>query len=160
MKEKNLQLNKQGFGLIEIVIGAVVVAIVFIAFSTFILFSRDQTMKAQRKTEAIAAAEEAIEVVRKLRDDAWGNINSKTNETTYYPVDSGSSWNLQETNPDPVSYYTTRVVFSEVTRDATTFNIGPGNPDDQTRKVKVTVTWSDSGTKSISLSTYITNFRN
>jgi prepilin-type N-terminal cleavage/methylation domain-containing protein len=160
MTKKLSQLNNEGFGLIEVLIAAVVIGISFVGFSTFILFSRDQTLKAQRETEAVALAEEALEVVRKMRDDSWSNISGKIVGTTYYPKITGSTWILDTTPPSPSGYYTTRIVFSNVTRDAS-FNIASvGINDPETKKVEASVTWNDSGTKSLSLTTYITNFRN
>lgn len=158
---KQGQKAKRGFGLIEIIITATIITIAFVGFVSFILFSRSATLKAQRNTEAVSLAEEAIEVVRKMRDDTWANISSKTAGTTYYPNISSGAWVLQTSNPNSNSYYTTRIVFSDVNRDGNSNIVTSGGTNDaDTKKLDVTVSWNDSGTKSVKITTYITNFRN
>lgn len=155
-------LSQKGFGLIEIIITAAIIVVSFTAFISFILFSRDATLKVQRKTEAVSAAEEAVEIVRKLKDDNWtANIASLTAGTTYYPKLTGSTWSLTTTNPSPSNYYQTTVVFSSVSRDGS-FNIvsSGGTNDPNSKKVVVTTTWNDSGTKSVNLTSYIGNIKN
>jgi Tfp pilus assembly protein PilV len=154
--------NQSGFGLIEIVITSTIIVVSFTAFLSFILFSRNATFKAQRNTEAVAAGEEAMEVVRKLKDDNWtSNIASLTAGTTYYPKLTGTTWSLTTTNPNTSSYYTTTIVFSNVSRDGS-FNIvtSGGSNDTNSKKVVVTVTWKDSGTKTVKLTGYIGNIKN
>lgn len=157
-----LKVGKKGFGLIEILITATIIAISFIGFLTFILFSRDQTLKAQRKTEAVSLAEEALEVVRKLRDDSYAtNIATKVAGTTYYPTISGSpaAWSLSTTDPGATNGYTTTIVFSNVARDAN-FNIaGSGTDDPDTKQVAATVSYEDSGQKQVQIVTYITDLK-
>lgn len=154
--------SQHGFGLIEILVTASIVAVSFIGFMTFILFSRDQTLKAQRKTEAVSLAEEAIEIVRKLRDDSYAsNIATKVLGTTYYPVISGSpaAWTLTTSVPGSTNGYTTSIVFTSVNRD-TNFNIAEaGTIDPDTKKVTATVTYQDSGTKQVKITTYITDMK-
>ncbi len=153
-----LRLNKKGFGLIELLVVGAIIAISFVGFMTFILFSRDQTLKAQRKTEAVGYAEEAIEVVRKLRDDGYtGNIASKTAGTTYYPTISGNAWSLSTSNPGATNGYTTTVVFSSVNRDGSANIATSGTADPDSKKVVATVSYNDSGNKTVQLTTYITN---
>ncbi|HSX57967.1 MAG TPA: hypothetical protein VLE47_01685 [Candidatus Saccharimonadales bacterium] len=159
IQSSKFKTNEKGFGLIEIIITGVIISISFVAFLTFILFSRDASSKAQRNTEAVAKAEEALEVVRKLRDDGYtANITSKTVGTTYYPTLVSNAWTLSTTNPN--TYYTTTIVLSTVARDGS-FNIaGSGTVDPNTKKVAATVSWNDSGTKNVVLTTYITNIKN
>lgn len=154
--------SQKGFGLIEIIVSAAIITISFVAILSFILFSREATLRAQRSTEALSLAEEALEVTRKIRDDGWtANIASKTAGTTYYPTVSGNSWVLQTTNPSPTSYYTTTIVFSNTSRDASDNIVTSGGTNDpDTKKVVATVSWSDPGTKNVTLTSYITNFNN
>lgn len=157
----NLQKRKEkGFGLIEILIATAIIAVAFIGIIGFFIFSQNATLRGVRNAEATSLAEEAMEAVRKLRDESWtNNIVTKTNGTTYYPVISANKWDLQTTNPDPSSFYTTTVVFSAVTRDANSNISSSGTNDSDSRKVVVTVSWLESGaTKTVPLTTYITNF--
>lgn len=152
--------RSSGFGLVEIVIVGAVVAVSFIGFLTFILFSREQTLKAQRKTEAVSLAQEALEVVRKLRDDSYSsNITTKVVGTTYYPTISGNAWTLSTSNPGTTNGYTTTIVFSNVNRDSNFDIATTGTNDPDTRKVVASVTYEDSGTKTVNLTTYITDLK-
>ena len=162
MKTVNFQKN-QGFGLIEIIITATIIVISFTAFLSFILFSRNATLRVQRNTEAVSSAEESIEVVRKLKDDGWtANIVPLVAGTTYYPKLTGNTWTLVTTNPSPTSYYTPTLVFSSVSRDSNSIIVPSGGvtAEPNMRKVVAPVTWNDSGTKNVQLTTYIANLKN
>jgi len=159
MRNTNNKIDNKGFSLIELLIVGSIISITFVAISTFLLFSRDATLKTKRNTEAIALAEEAIEALRKLRDDSWtSNIATLNVDTTYYPVISGNQWTFSTTNPSPSSYYTTTIVLHAVTRDANDNISGSGTTDADTRQVVATVSWNDSGPKNVDLTAYITNF--
>lgn len=156
------EISHHGFGLIEILVTATIIAISFIGFMSFILFSRDQTLKAQRKTEAVSLAEEAIEVVRKLRDDGYAaNIATKIVGTTYYPTITGTpaAWSLSTSNPGATNGYTTTLVFANVARDANFNIVASGTNDPDTKQVTATVTYQDSGTKQVQITTYITDMK-
>jgi type II secretory pathway pseudopilin PulG len=157
---KNI-FNKKGQSLIEIVIAVAIVVIGFFAVMGFLLFSSSASTKAKHNTEAVILAEQAMEAVRKLRDDSWSeNIRPLLNGTVYYPVISSNHWVLSTTNPGATNGYTTTVVFSAVNRDANDNIASSGTVDNNSRKVVVTTSWNDSGSKSVTLTTYITNFNN
>ncbi len=152
--------NPKGFTLVELLIAGAVIAIAFTAIVGFLLFSQNITLKSQRNTEAVGLAEQAMEAVRKLRDDSWtSNIATLTVGTTYYPSVSGNQWTLVTINPNSSSYYTTKIVLSDVNRDSNDNISAAGTNDPNTKKVVTTVSWSDSGTRSAVLTTYITNFK-
>ncbi len=153
--------KSKGFSLIEIVIAGAIIAVAFTAISAFLLFSRGVTLKIQRNTEAVKLAEQALEAVRKLRDDSWtNNIATLTNGTIYYPSISSNQWGLVTTNPSSSSYYTTTLVFSAVSRDSNDNITSSGTNDPNSRKVVAKVTWTDAGNRNVTLTTYITNFKN
>ena len=153
-------MNNKGFTLVEILIAGAVITVAFTGIVSFLLFSRSVTSKAQRNTEAVSLAEQALEAVRKLRDDSWtANIATLTSGTTYYTTIASNQWSLTTTNPDTSSYYTTTVVFSDVNRDASDNISATGTNDANTKKVVSTVSWNDSGSKKVNLTTYITNFK-
>ena len=164
-KRKKLKINR-GFGLLEIVIVGAIISIGFMAIISFLTFSRGVTFEMGRRTEATSLAEEAMEVVRQLRDDGWlANIASEAVGTNYYlypvvPV-GGDSWTLGIINPGVINnLYTRTVQFATVYRNATTDDIEPtGVEDPDTRKVTVRVSWQEAGrNKEVVLTTYITNF--
>jgi len=153
--------SQKAFALLELLIAGAVIAIAFTAIATFLLFSRAATLKSKNTSEANSLAAEAIEAVRKLRDDGWtANIVTLTNGTVYYPTVSANQWTLTTTNPSPSSYYTTKIVLSAVNRDSNDDIAASGTNDPKSRKVVVSVSWNNSGSKKVSLTTYITDFNN
>lgn len=162
LKVKNfISKNGQtGFGLIEIVIALAIVTVSFISILTFFLFERSSTFKAQYNAEAVSLTEQAMEAVRKLRDESWtNNIATLTNGTTYYPkLQNNNRWILSTTNPNTASFYTTKVVISAVNRDGNSNISVSGTNDPNTRKLVATTSWKNSGSQSVVLTTYITNF--
>lgn len=156
--------KEKGFGLVEILIVGVVVAIGFVGIVAFLINSSGLIFQVTRNTEAVALAEEGMEAVRSMRDESWSsNIDALIAGTTYYPEISGNKWTLSSTDPGPINgLYTRTVVLGNVNRDPVTDDISSsGNPDDSTRQVTVKVTWSENQTtKDVTLVTYITNFLN
>lgn len=158
--------NTKGIGLVEILIVTAVLGVGFLAVISFLIYSRGVTFQVARTTEATTIAEEGIEAVRSMRDEDWGNnIVPLISGNTYYPVVSGvnpdDKWTLT-TAPQPLidNLYTRTVVVENVGRDGSD-DIDPsggGNPDSNTKKVTVTVTWTENGrNKQVQLVAYITN---
>jgi len=128
---------------------------------SFLIYSRGVTFQVARTTEATSFAEESIEVVRVLRDENWTtNIAALTSGTTYYPVISTDKWTLTTTNPGVINnLYTRTVVVEDVGRDANHDILSSGGtPDDNTKKVTSTITWTENGrNKQVVLEAYVTN---
>lgn len=153
--------NKEGIGLIEIVISASIVggalfALLVVAQNSLSLLE-DNTQQAQ----AAYLAEEGLEVMRYLRDQSWNNIGALMNNQDYY---------LQFTEGAPASWAVTAVaqpaVFGAFTRTIRVFdaNRSPtddivsagGVADNKTKRVQVTITWGGPrGPKNFVLETYI-----
>src|SRR3989344_3862453 len=68
---RGLKNSRAGFGLIEILIVGAIIGVGFLAIISFLIFSRGVSFQIVRNTEATNLAEEAVEVVRKLRDSGW-----------------------------------------------------------------------------------------
>lgn len=154
-------MNKQGFGVIEIIVVAGLVSIVFLGLIQLTVLSVRPIEKSVRQAEAVYLAEEAIEVIRTLRNESWANnIATITHGTIYYPTLSGNDWVLTTTNPGAVNgTYTRSLVIAAVYRDANDDIAAQGTLDPKTVKVTTTVTWNErSATRSTALETYLTNF--
>lgn len=158
---------KFSFGIIEIVLS---VAIIFIAMFSMaqasIIFFRFTSIS-DPPQQAAFLAKEGIEVIRFLRDQSWSNYvatSSVITGTVYYPVASGSAWQLSSSNPGLLlGRFTRELVLSSVNRDASgNIVVSGGSPDASTRKVTVTVTWiNEKGLpQTYILGAYITNFLN
>jgi len=151
---------QNGFGLIEILIAGAVITVSLLSVVGFFIFSQSVTLRTVRNTEAVSLAEQAMEAVRKLRDESWDtNIGVLTAGTTYYPTIASDKWTLTSTNPSLGSFYTTTIVFSQVNRDVSDNIAQVGTDDPETRKVDVSVSWQEGqNAKDVSLTMYLTNF--
>lgn len=134
--------QKNGFGLIEIIVSTAVVSIALLSFSQIGVLSLKLLRNAKENLEAILLAQESLEAVRSVRDESWSNIMALVNGTSYYPVVQNSKWVLSPISPGLVNNkYTRYVVFGPVTRD-TQDRIAPtGTLDAGTRSVTSRVLW-------------------
>lgn len=159
---------QKAFGLLELVITTGIVTVALLAFANAAVTFLRASIISSDPHVAAELAQEAIEVVRALRDESWvTEIVPLVNGTTYYPVAGGSKWTLSTTNPGPLKgKYTRFVVLSAVNRDGGGVGDilvgGGGGLDVKTRRVVATVQWVDERgvTRNYSITTYITNFLN
>ena len=153
-----------GFGLIEAVIG--------IALITLFLFGIAESGKLASRLigssslarQAAFLSEEGIEAVKGLRDSGWTfNIAPLVLDTDYWLNFSGGVWVLTSTaQPFLDNRFDRRVRISAVGRDSSDdIVVSGGVIDTGTKKVTVSVAWSDRGaTTTAILSTYVTNLFN
>ncbi len=152
-----------GFGVIEILVAAAVIGtVIFSLFNVFVLADR-LSEEAGDKIRANFLAEEALEVVRYLRDRSWeDNISNLNTGTSYYLAFSGatSRWSIGTSNPGLIDGLFTRTVTVEnVSRDSNDDIVLAGGTDDpKTKKINVTVSWTERGApQSLMLSIYLTD---
>ena len=152
-----LSKKQKGFGLIEILIVGAVISIGFVGLVAFLVSSSGTTFKITRNTEAAALAEEGVEAVRSMRDESWSLVSTAG---TYYPEISVDKWTLLTSDPGLVNgLYTRTVTIEDVNRDVNDDIASSGSPDDNTKRVTVTVTWNENQkTEDVTIETYITNF--
>lgn len=152
---------KRGISVIEILIASSIISLtvisISVAYGNFVYLSRQNTAKVQ----AALLLDEGSEAVKTMRGERWSNIASTTASTTYYFTWATDRWRAT-TTPVIVDgmFYRTFVV-SPVYRDVSTFNILPdtsGTLDPGTKKIDITVAWSDKGATSTRSSTiYVFN---
>jgi len=154
---KSFYKKRKGIGLIEIIIASAVISIGLLAIISFLIFSRGVTFQVGKQTEAVSLAEEAIEAVRSIRDEAWSSVSTGG---TYYPVISANKWTLAAIDPGPINgLYTRTVTIGDVFRDGSDNIAGSGSLDSDTKKVTATISWSESGrSKQVVIETFISNF--
>ncbi len=143
----------------------VVIAVIVTAFSAilgFFVFESKTAERGRMRLGAIFLAQEAIEAIRNFRDNTtWtsGGVGSLTIGVDYHPVISGNSWNIIS-DSEIINEFTRKIVVDRVYRDSNDNISDSGTEDSNTRKVTVTISWTDRqrGTEE-SLITYITNWR-
>lgn len=154
--------NNKAFTIIEVIVVAAVIIAVFVAILGFFAFESKVAERGRMRLKAASLNREAIEAVRNFRDntiwasDGIGNLNTGAN---YHPVISGDSWNIIS-DSEIINEFTRKIVFDRVYRDGNDNISGSGTEDSNTRKVIITISWTDrQGSAEESLITYITNWR-
>lgn len=163
-KKRDPSVDRQGFTVIEILIVIAVFIIIFVSVLGFFTLDARLLDINKMKLKALSMAEEGVEIVRFVRDNqSWASTLAVFNlNSAYHPAISGSSWNIIS-GSENINGFTRSIIFSAVSRDAND-NIedvyNSANNDPNTKKVTVTVSWTDrSGTMSESLSAYLTNWK-
>ncbi len=151
--------HSNGFGLIEVVIGAAIITVFLAAAINVFATSHRLESELIRKIEAQYLAEEGIEVARFLRDSSWNaSITPLTLSTGYYLDFNGSVWRATSTPSLVGGIFERKVTFSTGYRDGNNDIAESGIADDDLRKVTVSVAWPVRGsTTTLNLVTYLTN---
>ena len=144
--------------LVEAIVASSIIAASFLTIISVSTKAIYVSREALQNTQASFLLEEGAEAVRVRRDNAWANISSLNNATTYYPTFTGGTWTLSNT-PSQVGIFTRTVNIASVNRDNSTADIAAAGADDpSTKLITVTVTWVYQGTTmSKTLSFYIMN---
>src|SRR3989338_9272910 len=148
-----------GLTIVEVVLAASIVSLLFASVSMY--FERALIVN-RRTTQYIQSAflvEEAVEVVKGIRDAGWAaNIAPMTVGTTYYLYWDGALWVATTTKYEVENYYDRSFTLSAVNRDASDNIAVSGSNDPDTRKITATVSWHKStGTSTRSVEAYIAN---
>lgn len=143
---RDLKVNKQrGVGLVEVIVGSAILAVVLFAFtSSLSLYSRANA-DATSRSQALYLAEEALEVVRGLRDAGWTSHIATAAVDVEYGIsfDTGSSvWTLVS-SPDTVEEFTRTLIFRDVYRDSNDNIVADTSEsyDPDSRLLEVEVAW-------------------
>lgn len=152
--------TKQGFSLIEVLVGAAIISAGLVAIMGAYGFFISVENKTTDLTRASFLLEGGIEGVRFLRDSSWTtNIANKSTTTVYYMTYSTTTNKLAlATTSVPSHGFVRTIRFYDVFRDANKDIATSGTFDINTKKVAVSVSWVSGGaTTSKNLSAYITN---
>jgi len=151
--------NKKGVSIIELLVVAAIVTIGLVGLLSVTVSSLKFSRQIKETEQAKALAEEALEAVRNFRDGTtWGTgLGALNLDVAYHPEKIGTPlrWNLVS-GQETINGFTRQVVIKEVFRDASS-NIAPsGLVDANTKMIVATVSW---GTKTVEISTYLTNWQ-
>jgi len=152
-----------GVGLLEVVVGIGIVAIVLLGLGASLQFFLKSGFLYTEKIQSTFLQEEGVEVVRFLKDTSWSNVGSMTSGAPYYISFDGLVWNISST-PTTTNSFTRIVTFYDVYRLNSTAQIvastsaNANTLDPNTKFVTITVISPTSNVKT--LSTYIANILN
>jgi len=156
-KIKNNFIPQSGFSLIEAVIAIAIITIILVSmvavFQTMIIFEK-KTIKTRQAT---MLADQAIEVAKSLRDDAWSNIADLTIGQNYYLNFDDVDWSIGSIE-STVNGFTQTVTAETAYRDNDGKIAETGTADDSTRLIVVDVSWLyASATSTVTTKTYLTD---
>jgi prepilin-type N-terminal cleavage/methylation domain-containing protein len=157
--------HKNGFSLVEIVIGVAVFSFALMGLITAFIHYFAASREAGYQIQAAYLLEESLEAVKTLRDVSWSSdIAPLSTSSSYYLSFSTStdSWSLT-TSPNMIdSFFARTVTFGDVMRATTGNDISTSTSgvtyDPNTKLVNAQVSWlTGYGTTSSSLSMYMAN---
>jgi len=159
-------LNNRGGSLVEIVVIAGIIVgslAVILGLAAFFLAT---SQVVQQTSQATALAQEALEIVRNIRDGTeWSvdGLGTFTLGDLYHPEQLGGpppEWTLVA-GSETIDEFARQIVFEEVYRDGSD-NIYPsgGSLDPDTVKTVAVVSWEERGrTHRVELVAYFTNWQ-
>ncbi len=132
-----------GFALIEVLIAVTIASgamiVIVAAANKSLVFSRTTL----RNYQASLATEETIEAVKSVRASGWSNISSLSTGQNYGITWGGSNWQISGTPQTTSLGFTRTIILEDVYRDSGDDIASSGTLDSGTKKVTVTVTWTD-----------------
>ncbi|MCX6715744.1 MAG: type II secretion system protein [Candidatus Taylorbacteria bacterium] len=129
-----------GFSIIEIVIGAAIVALVVTAIASAWQFYVKLGGQSTRTTQAALLIEEGGEALQYLRDKGWAsNIGNLATNTTYYLIWNGTDYVTTATPTLINNNYSRTVILSAVLRDASDNIATTGTADPNTRTATLSI---------------------
>ncbi|TSC54771.1 MAG: hypothetical protein LiPW30_237 [Parcubacteria group bacterium LiPW_30] len=131
--------DKNGFGLIEVVIGVAIISISLFAIMSSARGAVDLNRRAISEIKGKLILEEGSEVVRFMRDSAWSNVSSLSTSTTYYLATTTTGWIATTTQNKIDGSFLRRIVVSDVFRGAGDKISESGVYDSGTKKFTITV---------------------
>lgn len=159
------QLRNKGFSVIEILISVFVVGVALTSILSFAAFSLTQSLVIKQMASATAFAQGATEAVRNFRDNTTWSTNGLgvlSLGAAYHAQKSASPvvWQMIA-GAETINGFSRTITFSSVARDASSnIVVSGGVVDSNTKKVTVTVSWSERGrSHQVQLLDYLTNWR-
>ncbi len=158
-----LQYSK-GIALVEIVVGAAIIATSFVAILGIYTALTKLSIQALPKMQAAMVAEEGLEAVRSLRDAGYtSKLGALSSGTPYYLSWSTASSTFYATTTKSLvdNTFSRTMTVANAYRDASYNIASAGTNDANTKLVTITVTWSSGGaTSTYALQSYVSNIFN
>lgn len=147
---------EKGNTLVELLLAIAVSSIILPVLLTGFVASREGKSQQKQRLEAISVMEEMQEAIRNVRESGWGSFSTNG---TFHPQIFGSAWVLAS-GAQTINGFTRQAVISDVYRDATGVIVatGAGTLDPSTKKVDLSVIWTQPYGSSITSSFYLTRY--
>jgi len=156
MQNSNRNINMSlGQSLVELLIAIGLAAILLPALLTGFVTSREGKVGDNIRVQASSVLKETEEATRSIREKGWPAFATNG---TFYPTITGSAWSLAA-GTETVGAFTRQLVVSDVYRNEAGIIVSSGGTlDPSTKKVDITVSWSEPVADSVSSSMYFTRY--
>ncbi len=147
----------KGQTLVELILAMGIAALIFPALLTGFISSREGKVQETKRMEAITLLKEAEQAVRSVRNNNW---NTFAVNGTFYPALSGSVWTLVS-GTTVTNGFTQAIEISDVSRNTAGDIVSSGGTNDpSSKKVVITISWTQPNISSVTSTTYYTRFSN
>jgi type II secretory pathway pseudopilin PulG len=150
--------HTRGITAIEILVGVGIAAFILVFSVNAIMLFTNTSRDIAEQTQALYLAEEALEMVRFIRDDQWSKIGNLTDGTTYY-LDVSPTVIGTTSVPEVIGVFTRSFVVDSVERNGSDDIVGSGTEDPDSKYVTATVSWG-SPVSTVSLTTILADINN
>ncbi|MFH0772742.1 MAG: hypothetical protein V1922_00300 [bacterium] len=148
--------KRKGGSLIELIMIFALTALLLPVFISSLTSSREGKAQQIQKFTAVSLLKETAEAVKSIKERGWSLL---PNNGTYHPSIFQNKWVLSSGSAT-LNGFTTSVVIGDVYRDADNAIVTVGGIlDTSTKSVVSTVSWTTPLPSSLSVTTYITRFR-
>ncbi len=150
------QINT-GQSLIELLLAIGLASILLPALITGLVTSRGGKAQQSQRVQAVSLLRETQEAVRSLRNRDWSNLAING---TYHPVISGTYW-TSASGSITTNGFTQSYTISGVNRDSNGIIVSApnGTLDPSTKKVDITISWTQPYASSVTSTLYFTRWR-
>ena len=148
---------QKGQSLVELLLTIGLASILLPALITGLVTSREGKAQKSQRVKAVSLLRETQEAVRSIRNRDWSNIFVNG---TYYPVISGTQW-ASASGSITTDGFTQSYTVSDVNRDSSGAIVTPpsGTLDPSTKKIDITVSWTQPYASSVDSPLYLTRWR-
>ncbi len=156
----NKKSKNDGYSLAEALVATALALMVFLSLNTVFTMILNMSLLNSSRIQSNFLAEEGLEVVRILRDSGWqDNIAIHSSNSPFFIIFENQNWSATSSYVLVDDVFERSVVLSDVYRDSNyDIVLNGGTLDSNTKKVTVSVSWSNRGaTSTKSFSTYLTN---
>lgn len=152
------RINKNGIGLVEVVIGAAIITFSIAGLVAVFNLYLGKTVNLTDDIKAEFLAKEGVEAFISMRNRGFVNISNITSGEAKYLQFSGNSWATTTQNIYVDGKFERKFVVENVLRDANDNISASGTLDPNSRKITVDVSWlKNEATTTKSLSVYLSN---
>jgi type II secretory pathway pseudopilin PulG len=164
-QNKHNPKQQKGFSVIEVIIALGISTIIVSGIIGLLVQSMKYTRWSEHRWQATSYAAGAIEAVINIKDNDWSTVAAyATDGTVYRLTTGGGQWQLvPDAGGETLGIYTRLITFSQVCRDGANAiaPCGGGNtPDPDSRKITVTMNWTEAegNSRSLQLEQYLMNW--